>query len=307
MARPSPGAERVVAVLEFMAARPDERFTLSELARGCDLNKATAHALLTELAARGVLLRHPDEKRYSLGPRLVPVGSAAQRGYQAQDFTPGVLRRLAASTGLATAALAMEQHGDHATIVGRADADAPAPVPQRWPLVPPNGAVFYAWADEPSVEAWLARSPAIASVQEALNALEAARDLGVVIGAAIPEWYRLTALLAERSGSGAGVGAHTGPEATNGSQSALRDALWHLARSTPLITDIDTDATYRAAYIAAPVFDQDGRVILAVVAGGEPVRPRVGRDLAALAARVAAAADELTATSHGRKPVARAR
>ena len=298
MARPSPGAERVVAVLEFMAARPDERFTLSELARGCDLNKATAHALLTELAARGVLLRHPDEKRYSLGPRLVPVGSAAERGYQAQDFTPGVLRRLASSTGLAAAALMMEQHGDHATVVSRSDPDVPLPVPQRWPLVPPNGAVFYAWADEPSVEAWLARSPAITSVQQALTALQAARRLGVVIGAAIPEWYRLTALLSDRPA----LQVVGGGEEANGNQSALRDALWHLARSSPLITSIDPDSTYRAAYIAAPVFDQAGDVILAVVAGGEPVRPRLGRDLALLAARVVSAADELTATSHGRKP-----
>lgn len=301
MARPSPGAERVVAVLEFMAARPDERFTLSELARGCDLNKATAHALLTELAARGVLLRHPDEKRYSLGPRLVPVGTAAQRGYQAQDFTPGVLRRLASTTGMAAAALAVEPHGDHATIVSRADPDGAVPVPLRWPLVPPSGAVFYAWADEPSVEAWLARSPAIASVQQALTALDAARRLGVVIGAAIPEWYRLTALLAERPS----VSAPGGGEAANGNQSALRDALWHLARSSPLITSLESDATYRAAYIAAPVFDHEGSVILAVVAGGEPARPRSGDDLNVLAGRVVAAADELTATSHGRKPESR--
>lgn len=298
MARPSPGAERVVAVLEFMAARPDERFTLSELARGCDLNKATAHALLTELAARGVLLRHPDEKRYSLGPRLVPVGSAAQRGYQAQDFTPGVLRRLASSTGLSAAALASDAHGDYATVVSRSDPDSPVPVPARWPLVPPNGAVFYAWADEPSVEAWLARSPAIASVQQALDALQAARRLGVVIGAAIPEWYRLTALLAERP-------HQVTPDTSNGNQSAVRDALWHLARSSPLITDVESDATYRVAYVAAPVFGHDGRVILAVVAGGEPVRARRGDDVLTLAARVAQAADELTATSHGRKPAAR--
>jgi DNA-binding IclR family transcriptional regulator len=287
----------VVAVLEFMAARPDERFTLSELARGCDLNKATAHALLTELAARGVLLRHPDEKRYSLGPRLVPVGTAAQRGYRAHDFTPGVLRRLSVTTGLATAALACEPHGDFATIVGRSEADASAPVPSRWPLVPPNGAVFYAWADEPSVEAWLARSPAIASVQQALTALDAARRLGVVIGAAIPEWYRLTSLLAERTMLGA-----AGVDAQNGNQAAVRDALWQLARSSPLITDLDAEATYRVAYVAAPVFDHSGQVILAVVAGGEQARPRRGDEVTALAGKVASAADELTATSHGRKP-----
>src|SRR5690606_24860778 len=74
VARPAPGAERTVAVLELMAAHPDERFTLSEVARRCGLNKATAHALLSALTARGVLVRHPDEKRYSLGPRLVAIG-----------------------------------------------------------------------------------------------------------------------------------------------------------------------------------------------------------------------------------------
>ena len=42
-----------------LAARPDERFTLSELARGCDLNKATAHALLTELTGRPTIEPSP--------------------------------------------------------------------------------------------------------------------------------------------------------------------------------------------------------------------------------------------------------
>ena len=49
-----------MAVLELLAGHPDERFTLSEVARRCDLNKATAHALLSALTDRGVLLRHPD-------------------------------------------------------------------------------------------------------------------------------------------------------------------------------------------------------------------------------------------------------
>lgn len=72
----------MAAVLEFMAARPDERFTLSELARGCKLNKATAHSLLNELTGAGLLLRHPGEKRYSLGPRLVTIGLAAEQVFR---------------------------------------------------------------------------------------------------------------------------------------------------------------------------------------------------------------------------------
>ena len=106
MARPAPGADRSVAVLELLADHPDERFTLSEVARRCGLNKATAHALLSALTAHGILLRHPDEKRYSLGPRLVAIGDAARRGYTAVDFAPPVLGRLAADTGLSATRLA---------------------------------------------------------------------------------------------------------------------------------------------------------------------------------------------------------
>ena len=60
--RPAPGAERVVAVLNFLAAHPDESFTLSELSRRLDLNKATCHALLMTLTQAGYLLRHPTRR-----------------------------------------------------------------------------------------------------------------------------------------------------------------------------------------------------------------------------------------------------
>jgi DNA-binding IclR family transcriptional regulator len=287
----------VVTVLEFLAARPDERFTLSELARGCDLNKATAHALLTELTARGVLLRHPDEKRYSLGPRLVPVGTAAARGYRAEDFTAGTLRRLASSTGAVAAALVRQLAGDYATVVNRADSGREAPVPLRWPLVPPNGAVFFAWADEPSVEAWLARCPATGSVQHALAGLEAARRDGYVVGAAVPEWQRLMAVMAERPSLADAVA----PGDVH--QDSVRDALADLSRAEALITRIDASATYPVAYVAAPVFDDHGVPILGIVVGYPRGSSRRGDELLGLAAKVVAAADELTEAIHGAKPV----
>jgi DNA-binding IclR family transcriptional regulator len=288
----------VVTVLEFLAARPDERFTLSELARGCDLNKATAHALLTELTARGVLLRHPDEKRYSLGPRLIPVGEAAARGYRAEDFTIGALRRLATSTGAAAAAVVRQPAGDYAMVVNRADSGRDAPVPLRWPLVPPNGAVFFAWADEPSVEAWLARCPATGSVQHALAGLEAARRDGYVVGAAVPEWQRLMAVMAERPG----VADTVAPADVR--QDAVRDALSDLARTEALITEVDRGATYPLAYVAAPVFDDHGVPILGLVVGHPRGASRRGDELGALAGKVVAAADDLTAAVHGHKPAA---
>ncbi|MGH9213540.1 MAG: helix-turn-helix domain-containing protein [Acidimicrobiales bacterium] len=287
MARSSPGAERVITVLEFFAAHPETRYTLSELARGCGLNKATTHALLTELTGRGVLLRHPDEKRYSLGPRLVPIGEAARRGYHAEDFHVGALSRLAAAAGAEAVAVRYEYGDDHATVIGRAGTGRTSPVPRHWPLVPPNGLVFFAWTDAPSREAWLARCPASAGVRLAMTGLEVARRTGVVIGADIPPWRRLKAAL--------------GPGAPRDSDE-IREALAELARSPALVLEIDPMATYRDAYVAAPVFDDQGRVTLALAVGPRPDRRRKGEELSALADAVKMVADEMTTAVHGRRP-----
>jgi len=287
VARSSPGAERVIIVLEFFAARPETRFTLSELARGCGLNKATTHALLTELTARGFLLRHPDEKRYSLGPRLVPIGLAARQGYRAEDFHVCALSRLASAASAEAVAVRYDPAEDHASVIGRAGSGNATPLPRYWPLVPPNGLVFFAWADAASREAWLARCPATAGVRLAMAGLDAARRSGVVIGADIPPWRRLKVAL------GAG-----GQRDSDG----VRDAMAELARSQALILDIDPLATYRDAYVAAPVFDDQGRVSLALLVGPRPDRRRQGDELAALADAVKMVADELTDAVHGRKP-----
>ena len=77
MARRSPAVDRAVAVLNHLAAAPRQRFTLSELARDLDLNKATAHALLATLVDVGYLVRHDDDKSYALGPALIALGNAA--------------------------------------------------------------------------------------------------------------------------------------------------------------------------------------------------------------------------------------
>ncbi len=297
MARPSPGAERVVAVLEYFAAEPDVRFTLSQIARGCGLNKATTHALLTELTARGILLRHPDEKRYSLGPRLVPIGLAAQRGYRAEDFQMGALGRLAAAARSETVAVRYDRVDDQASVVGRAGPGGELPVPRRWPLVPPNGLVFFAWADEPAREAWLARAPASPAVQQALVGLDAARRDGVVIGADVPAWRRLKAALAAPDRV-----ATSDPGLERAHTNAVRDALADLARAPALIVDIEPDETYADAYIAAPVFDEQGQVTLALVVGGRLDRPRTGDELAAIASATKSVADELTAAVHGEHP-----
>lgn len=293
MARPAPGADRSVAVLDLMASHPDERFTLSEVARRCDLNKATAHALLSALADHGVLLRHPAEKRYSLGPRLVAIGDAARRGYTALDFLPPLLDRLVARTGYM--ARAWHRQDDHVTVVAQSPLRPVEGDEVHLPLTPPVGALFMAWSDSPSVEAWLARAPAAEAVRPALDALPALRQLGFALTLASPEWRALT----EPRPPGSTAGAQADNEAPGGE---VRRLLAAVARQRVLAVDVDPAATYLPAEVAAPVFSAAGRAELALAVTVPAGVDLTGRQVLALGREVGDTADELTAAVRGRRP-----
>jgi DNA-binding IclR family transcriptional regulator len=291
VARPAPGADRSVAVLELLASHPDERFTLSEVARRCQLNKATAHALLSALSERGVLLRHPDEKRYSLGPRLISIGDAARRGYTAVDFVPRVLDALATDTGLW--ARAWRVTGDHIACVAQAGIPGhlvPS-APTRVPLVPPVGALFMAWSDSPTVEAWLARAPAAEAVRPTVELLPAIRQRRFTVMLASPEWRALSGS-APVNDNGAGSGVPSTP----------RGLLMTVAHQPLLVPDLDDEATYRPADVAAPVFGGEGGVELALSVTFPSDRDMSGAEIRALAQRVVDAADGLTAAVRGHHP-----
>jgi len=72
--KPSPAVLRAVDVLEFLATRPADAPTMSEIARRTGLNKATCQSVLLALAERGYVLRDASSLGYSLGPVLIPLG-----------------------------------------------------------------------------------------------------------------------------------------------------------------------------------------------------------------------------------------
>lgn len=289
MARPAPGADRSVAVLEMLAAHPDERFTLSEVARRCGLNKATAHALLTALTEHGVLLRHPQEKRYSLGPRLLAIGDAARRGYTAADFAPAAVDELAAATG--RVARAWRTTPDHLVRVAQAPgggpAEAPRPVPV--PLVPPIGAAAIAWGDPPTVEAWLARAVATEAVQPALAALPGIRRRGYAVTLAPAEWRALTDPAAGE---------------LRGDTVARRSLLQAIARGSQLAADLDGQppGTGPVVDVSAPVFGAGGGVVLVLSLTASAADGGPTLDVRSLGAQVRDAAEALTAAVCGRAP-----
>jgi len=288
-----------VAILELLAAHPVDRFTLSEVARRCSLNKATAHALLAALSQRGILLRHPDEKRYSLGPRLVAIGEAAQRGYTAIDFAPAVLDRLSMATGRWSRAFV--QQGDGVTVIAQAcvPADVDHLDPVALPLIPPLGAVWMAWSERPSVEAWLARTATAEAVGPSLAALPAIRRDGYAVTRASPELRQLSRpILAARSAPTVTTGESHG----RATPDEVRPLLAAIGRQRLLLIDVDDAGSHRIADVAAPVFDALGHVALVIALSGLDDVELRGTEIRALGAQVTATAEALTGAVRGRRP-----
>jgi DNA-binding IclR family transcriptional regulator len=168
VARPAPAVDRAVDVLDFLADNPRDAFSLSELARRLDLNKASAHATLNALVDRGYLLRHPVRKDYRLGPRLIAVGQAAREQYPVVEFARDELRRL--SEDIDTECVASAPIGDEMVIVDQAGPVRPigltVAVGHRFPLVPPMGTIFMAWSSPEAIDEWLRRVGADATEAE---------------------------------------------------------------------------------------------------------------------------------------------
>src|ERR671915_2012950 len=118
LARTVPAAARSLAILSFMAAQPDESFTLSELAGALDIGPGTIHALLATIEEAGYVDRDPVRRRYSLGPAAVALGHAALERRPEIDLARDEVRRLAGEHSCE--AIAATLAGDDILMVARA-------------------------------------------------------------------------------------------------------------------------------------------------------------------------------------------
>ena len=284
MARRSPAVDRAVAVLNHLAAAPRQRFTLSELARDLDLNKATAHALLATLVDVGYLVRHDDDKSYALGPALIALGNAALQSYPAATLAQEPMDRLAQELDLSVVASA----GIGSEIVILASAGTPRPLGinvqpgLRMPLVPPLGTVFVAWSGPREIDAWLNRLGPDASDEDLdryRRALEVVRHRGYSVGLGGDEQQRM-------------VESMTSGRMRTPSAPGEEYALVELAEDVP----------YTLNHIGAPVFGPDGRVALALFLIG--FRGQIAADeVPRYAERLVEEATEVTAGLRGVIPV----
>ncbi|MCT7657810.1 IclR family transcriptional regulator [Mycobacterium deserti] len=253
--RASPPTDRVVRILDFLAAHPAERFGVSELARRLGLSKPTCLGIVTALADAGYLVRDAGDKTYRLGPSLITLGHKAQESMRVSPAVREQLRRLSDRFG-ATAALSgvIDDRITLLDLVAPAGARPGVEVGQSYPFAPPVGLMFVLWDDE-AKRNWLAKEPTLPLRTETgrLNrVIGRCRDDGYLVERLTPGGRRLYALMA-------------------GMTSDLPDELRALLGE--LVSDIGERVYLREdnshgrkrhdiSVISAPVYDHDRRQVM---------------------------------------------
>lgn len=287
MSRPALSASRALAVLNFLAAQADDAFTLSELARRLDVNVASLHSILQVLTDDGYVVRHPRLRTYSLGPSVVAVGSAALERHPVIDVARDVARDLSVQLSLEVAVSAPA--GDDIVFLARAGEHlgrgVQLHVGQRVPLRPPFGSVFASWNDP---DAWAAASGDPARAHDVLATV---RRRGFAAATEHDARRRLGDALDRLAGepSNTELTDHVGSLVDE-----LRGRDYHLRQ-------IDRAATYDVSLVAAPVFDANGRVTLALTLVGFP-SGLTGAEVIDVGETVRDAARGITGRTGGRLP-----
>lgn len=198
----SPPTDRVLRILQLLASRPHEAFSLSDIVRHLGLTRATSHAIVSTLARAGYLLRHPLTKTFSLGPALVAVGRAADGAFPEIVHAFGEIEKLAQVRGTVCSISAIVD--GEIVILGTSGGtigDRATPrVGQRIPFVPPYGSSALVSASEDELEAWLARSPPGTPPEEKARyrqRVESVRSLGHGIERLTESQARLRQILVE--------------------------------------------------------------------------------------------------------------
>src|SRR6478735_4653229 len=290
--RTSPPTERVVAVLDFLARHPHDRFGLSELARRLDLSKPTCLGIVTALTEADYLVRDGRDKTYRLGPALISLGHTAQESMRVDPAAREELRRLSSAHGT-TAALAaviddritlLELVGPPGTAVG-------VRVGQSYPFAPPVGLMFVLWDDE-ALRDWLAREPTIplrTDTERLDRVITECRASGYLVERLTPGGRRLYALMAGMSS--------TLPDEL---RALLGELVSDVGERVHLRSEAGARQRHDVSVISAPVYDHHRRQ--AMVVSLQIGRALTDTEITKRARSLVATAHALTSRLGGAKP-----
>lgn len=295
--RASPPTERVVAILDFLAERPHDRFGLSELARRLGISKPTCLGIVTTLSESGYLVRDAQDKTYRLGPRLISLGHTAQESMRVDPAARDELRRLSAAYDT-TAALAavIDDRITLLELVGPPGADVGVRVGQSYPFAPPVGLMFVLWDDD-ALRSWLGREPTIPLRTDTARldrVIAECRQSGYLVERLTPGGRRLYALMAGMTS--------TLPQEL---QALLGELISDVGERVYLRSDGPTERQrHDISVISAPVFDHHRRQ--AMVVSLQIGRALTDVEIDERARGLVRTADELTKRLGGQEPERRA-
>ncbi|MCB0942051.1 MAG: helix-turn-helix domain-containing protein [Mycobacterium sp.] len=290
--RSSPPTQRVVAILDFMAEHPHDRFGLSELARHVGLAKPTCLGIVTTLTESGYLVRDSRDKTYRLGPSLIALGHIAQESMRVSPAAREELRRLS-GTFSTTAALAavVDDRITLLELVGPPGADVGVRVGQSYPFAPPVGLMFVLWDDD-ALRDWLSRAPTIplrTDTQRLDRVIAECRTAGYLVERLTPGGRRLYALMA-------GMSSKLPDEL----RALLGELISDIGERVYLRSEAEARQRHDISVISAPVYDHHRRQIMVVSL--QIGRAMTDSEIARHAKGLTATADALTTGLGGSKP-----
>ncbi len=294
---PSPAVMRASDVLVHLASDPTRPFTVTELARQLGIPRATCNSLLLGLAERG-FVRRDAELRYELGPALIVLGDAARTANPALRAA-GIHAEALARAQACVVAVTIRD-GTQTRVTSVFDFGPPFGIRPRTGdaigLVPPFGATFVAWDDEPQVQAWLDRAKpplTAAESQRYRQALEAVRRRGFSVSVNNGRQPELAAALEHIIGD-----LEADPE-----RRIRDDAINTITHSEYLAAEVYPQNATRLTQISAPVFRPGGEIAASIMLLG-PSHEVTAADISAMGERVLAAAARASYETGVRSPPA---
>ena len=299
--RASPPTERVVAVLDFLARHPHDRFGVSELSRRLGLSKPTCLGIVTTLTASDYLVREPRDKTYRLGPALISLGRTAQESLRVDPAARAELRRLSTITGTTAALSAVID--DRITVlelVGPPGADVGVRVGQSYPFAPPVGLMFVLW-DDVALRDWLAKEPTIplrTDGDRLDRVVDECRRTGYLVERLTPGGQRLYALMA-------GVSSRLPDEL----RALLGELVADIGERVYLCSESESGGQRRPqrfdiSVISAPVFDHHQRqaMVVSLQIGRALTNAEIAKRARALTATTVVLTDRLGGTKPTYEP-----
>ncbi|MET0143921.1 MAG: helix-turn-helix domain-containing protein [Ilumatobacteraceae bacterium] len=258
--RRTPAVERAAAILRLLGAHPHQEFTVSQLASQLTISKATAHSLVTTLNDAGLVARS-RRATYRLGLALVAIGQAAALADPVVDRARREMVAVATATATTVVVSAVE-HGEILIVdtTGAPPTATPSRPGQRFPLAPPLGTVFLAWADEEQITSWLRAGIDGGGVDIARYRGELARirSRGFAVGGEADATTRVSDMLVALSSE----------DDAGEVRDRLADTVDALRRGDHYFPDLRHDGPHAVNIIAVPIFGPGGKVALALTATG---------------------------------------